>query len=119
MLSNKLLPATLAAKLRGASRKYIQKLQQISDRKEAITTLDGFRETGRMMRINQFTSEWGKREEIHQDTVMVCVYITGIHVDFLKSGEYAINTGRVWRKFKSATEAETALWKLHLSKFQQ
>ena len=117
-MKNKILGAALAAKLRGATKKYIQKLQQIADRKNAITTYEGFVETGRLMRPQRFTSEWGKREDLHPDTVIVGVYITGIHIDFIKDGRYALKHGKAWVYFKSLSDAEIVLWKRHIEKFK-
>jgi len=71
---------------------YIQRLQKAVD-SETEFTLSVFKDTGRLMWVNQFDADYPD-QTIHEDCTDVMVYIGGLNIQMLKSGAWFLYLGQ-------------------------
>lgn len=71
---------------------YIQRLQKSADA-ELEFTFSVFKDTGRLMWVNQFDKDYPD-QTIHKDCTDVMVYIGGLHIQALKSGGWFLYLGQ-------------------------
>jgi hypothetical protein len=69
---------------------YIQRMQQLADKEEPLT-LDVFRNTGRLIKPQDFRKRYDV--SIHTDTKHVMVYLCGSHIELLKNGKWYLDIG--------------------------
>jgi len=65
---------------------YIQRLQKAVD-SEMELNFSVFKDTGRLMWVNQFNADYPD-QTIHEDSTDVMVYIAGLNIQMLKSGAW-------------------------------